>query len=178
MLLPVSSGFCRSFWNFDENLAIREKVTPQSRSSSWLGGCITVRYAACVCSVSLLWKSLPAKAQCQLISDCKEKNNLKRKAVRLRELSVTGNPRGSLCMHRVVLDDRGVWTSSTETIFRVPWQYKNGSLTTDPTRVERFKRMAGGEFSQNVGDFTLGPHHLITGHWWVTLRASAQFREK
>jgi hypothetical protein len=72
--------------------------------------------------------------------------------------------KSSQCMHKVLLDDRGVWTSNGEAVFRVPWHFRSGSdLTTDDRHTEIFSHSLNA--SSSIGDMAVGLKHLVTGHW-------------
>lgn len=73
-------------------------------------------------------------------------------------------------MHKVFVDDVGVWTSDAEAVVRLPWKLQPGfaqTLTTDPRRAQQFRR--DDQPTWNVGDFAVSSRRLVTGHWYVFL---------
>ncbi|XP_055333855.1 F-box/WD repeat-containing protein 4-like [Paramacrobiotus metropolitanus] len=113
--------------------------------------------------ICMVWKSLPAKTQCQLIYGFKERKMKKSRTTYLYQLAAGINHKSPLCMHRVLLDDRGIWTCSLEKIMQLPWQFVDASLTTDAARFTSYLECS--DPARHIGDFTVSARYLVAGHW-------------
>ena len=118
-----------------------------------------------------MWRSLPAKKQANLIANCKSKavqqrhpTPLSARSSRSVHRTLFAPPQAAHWMHRVLLDDRGVWSASSDAVFRFPWHFRGGTeLTLDPEHVQVFERGPGTDGV--VGDFTMNEQYLVSGHW-------------
>ncbi|OQV25644.1 putative F-box/WD repeat-containing protein 4 [Hypsibius exemplaris] len=125
-----------------------------------------------------VWTSLPAKKQGQLITSCKNKAGDVRKPTRVRFPSSVMTPAvpssvQAHCMHKVLLDDNGVWSSNATEVFRLPWHFRSGTDLTvdDAAKGETFTTVRedglgdGHASAWNVGDFAVNDRNLVVGHW-------------